>query len=167
MQMGELLSALDKLIDCKIIFTMPNADTDGRKIFHLIESFCRRNENAVAFTSLGQIRYLSCLKHVDMVIGNSSSGLAEVPSFKIPTINIGDRQRGRMKANSVIDCEPTEKEINRSILRALSSEFKKICSNVTNPYGSAGASSKIIEKLEHIGNLNLLKKNFYDLPINE
>lgn len=167
MQMEELISALDKLLDCKIIFTMPNADTDGREIFQSIQSFCRRNENAVAFTSLGQTRYLSCLNHVDMAVGNSSSGLAEVPSFKIPTVNIGDRQRGRMKAASVIDCKPLDHEIYRSIMKALSPEFKKICSNVTNPYGSGGASSTIIEKLEHIGNLNLLKKNFYDLPINE
>ena len=119
MQMDELLSALDKLLDCKIIFTMPNADTDGREIFQLIQSFCRRNENAVAFTSLGQIRYLSCLNHVDMVVGNSSSGLLEVPSFKIPTINIGDRQRGRMKADSVIDCEPKENEISEAISKGI------------------------------------------------
>ena len=164
MQMGELLSALDKLTDCKIIFTMPNADTDGRKIFQLIESFCRRNENAVAFTSLGQIRYLSCLKHIDMVIGNSSSGLAEVPSFKIPTINIGDRQRGRMKANSVTDCEPTEKEISEAITRAISKKFEESCKHAVNPYGSGGASELIVHKIEETDFSNLLKKKFYDLP---
>ena len=163
MQMGELLSALDKLLDCKIIFTMPNADTDGREIFQLIHSFCRRNENAVAFTSLGQIRYLSCLNHVDMVIGNSSSGLAEVPSFKIPTINIGDRQRGRMKACSVIDCEPKESKISESISKAYQKKFEDICKNVINPYGSGGASELIVHKIEETDLSNLLKKKFYDL----
>ena len=164
MQMDELLSALDKLLDCKIIFTMPNADTDGREIFQLIQSFCRRNENAVAFTSLGQIRYLSCLNHVDMVIGNSSSGLAEVPSFKIPTINIGDRQRGRMKADSVINCEPKENEIFESIVKAYQKKFEDICKNVINPYGSGGASELIVQKIEETDLSNLLKKKFYDLP---
>jgi len=163
MQMEELLSALDKLLYCKIIFTMPNADTDGREIFQLIQSFCRRNENAVAFTSLGQIRYLSCLKHVDMVIGNSSSGLAEVPSFKIPTINIGDRQRGRMKADSVIDCEPTANEISEAISKGYCKEFEEICKNTINPYGLGGASELIVHRIEETDLSNLLKKKFYDL----
>ena len=135
-------------------------------MYRIIKNFCLRKENAAAFTSLGQIRYLSCLNHFDMFIGNSSSGLAEVPCFKIPTVNIGDRQRGRLKAASVIDCKPLDHEIHRSILRALSPEFKKICSDVTNPYGSGGASSAIINKLEQMDNVNFLKKNFYDIPIN-
>jgi GDP/UDP-N,N'-diacetylbacillosamine 2-epimerase (hydrolysing) len=164
MQMDELLSALDKLLDCKIIFTMPNADTDRREIFQSIQNFCRRNENAVAFTSLGQIRYLSCLNHVDMVIGNSSSGLAEVPSFKIPTINIGDRQRGRMKADSVIDCEPKENKIFESIVKAYQKKFEEICKNVLNPYGSGGASELIVHKFEETDLRVLLKKKFHDLP---
>jgi GDP/UDP-N,N'-diacetylbacillosamine 2-epimerase (hydrolysing) len=163
-QVSQLLSALDKLKNCKIIFTMPNADTDGREIFKLIESFCRRNENAVAFTSLGQIRYLSCLKHVDMVIGNSSSGLLEVPSFRIPTINVGDRQRGRMKADSVIDCEPTEGAISKVISKAFSTEFQAICKNVINPYGAGGASDMIVRKIEECDFSILLKKNFYNIP---
>jgi GDP/UDP-N,N'-diacetylbacillosamine 2-epimerase (hydrolysing) len=81
-QMSELLAAIDELVDTKIIFTMPNADTDGRELFNLIERFTKRNSNSIAFTSLGQLRYLSCIKHVDAVVGNSSSGLIEVPSFK-------------------------------------------------------------------------------------
>ena len=164
MQMDELLSALDKLLDCKIIFTMPNADTDGREIFQLIQSFCRKNENAVAFTSLGQIRYLSCLNHVDMVIGNSSSGLLEVPSFKIPTINIGDRQRGRLKADSVIDCEPKENEIFEAISKGFDVKFVEICNSSLNPYGTGGASELIVHKIEKTDLSNLLKKKFYDLP---
>ena len=164
-QMDELLSALDKLPDCKIIFTMPNADTDGREIFQLIQSFSRGNENAVAFTSLGQIRYLSCLKHVNMVIGNSSSGLLEVPSFKIPTINVGDRQRGRMKADSVIDCEPTANEILKAITKGFDVKFVEICNCSLNPYGTGGASKLIVHKIEETDFDNLLKKKFYDLPI--
>ena len=101
-QMNELLNALDELEDVGLIFTMPNADTDGRVLFEQIRSFCSKHINAQAFTSLGQLRYLSCIKHVDGVIGNSSSGIIEVPSFKKGTINIGDRQRGRLKAKALL-----------------------------------------------------------------
>lgn len=163
MQMNELLSALDKLLDCKIIFTMPNADTDGREIFQLIQSFCLTNENAVAFTSLGQTLYLSCLNHVDIVIGNSSSGLSEVPSFKIPTINIGDRQRGRLKASSVIQCEPIKNNISKAIEQGFDEEFKALCKETKNPYGSGGASDLIVKQIEQIDINSKLKKKFYDL----
>ena len=112
-QFNELLMALKKLHDTNIIFTMPNSDTDGRIIFKLIEDFVKNNPNSKSYTSLGQLNYLSCLKYIDGVIGNSSSGLLEVPSFKIGTINIGDRQRGRIKADSVIDCKPNEKSISQ------------------------------------------------------
>jgi GDP/UDP-N,N'-diacetylbacillosamine 2-epimerase (hydrolysing) len=152
-------------LDYKIIFTLPNADTDGREILKMIENFCLYNNNCRAFTSLGQLRYLSCLKHVDVVVGNSSSGLLEVPSFKIPTINIGDRQKGRLKADSVIDCAPIKNEISSAIRKAVSSEFKKSCKLVKNPYGNGGASKMIIKKLEEIDFNNLLKKEFYNVSI--
>ena len=162
-QMRELLNSLSKFKDHKIIFTMPNADTDCRKIFKLIESFCMVNHHCRAFTSLGQLRYLSCLKYVDLVVGNSSSGLLEVPSFKIPTVNIGDRQKGRLKADSVINCNPKERQITDAIKRAISLDFKQFCKKVKNPYGNGGASEIIVQKLENLNFRNLLKKKFFDI----
>ena len=162
-QMNEVLKSLDEFNDYKIIFTMPNADTEGREIFKLIEKFCLRKKNSIAFTSLGQVKYLSCLKYVDFVIGNSSSGLLEVPSFLIPTVNVGDRQKGRLKAVSVIDCVPEKNQILSAIKRAVSAEFKESCMLVKNPYGNGGASKIIIKKLEEINFTNLLKKQFYNI----
>ena len=162
-QMRELLNSLSEFKDYKIIFTMPNADTDGREILKLIESFCLDNHNCRAYTSLGQLKYLSCLKYVDVVLGNSSSGLAEVPSFKIPTVNIGDRQKGRLKAVSIIDCEPKKCQITASINKAISAEFKKSCEFVMNPYGDGGASEKIVMEIEKIQLHSIIKKKFYNL----
>ena len=161
-QMSELLSSLSEFIDYKIIFTMPNADADGREIFKLIEKYCLDNHNCRVYTSLGQLRYLSCLKYIDLVIGNSSSGLLEVPSFKIPTVNIGDRQKGRLKADSVIDCAPKKSQISSAINRAITLDFKESCKIVKNPYGNDGASEMIVQRLENIDFNNLLKKNFFD-----
>ena len=161
--MEQLLEALKRLQDFNIIFTMPNSDPDSRTIIEKIENFCLGNEKAIAFTSLGQIRYLSCLKYVDLVIGNSSSGLTEVPSFKVPTINIGDRQRGRIKAETVIDCDPMEDKICEAIDMALSNEFQETCQMASNPYGNGGASNKILEIISRIDLNEILKKRFYDL----
>ena len=142
---------------------MPNADTGGRILFKMIEDFVSNNPSSKAFTSLGQTRYLSCLNHVDGVIGNSSSGLAEAPTFKIGTINIGDRQRGRMKATSVIDCEPNESSINSAIKKLYSSDFQNKLTTVKNPYGSGGASESIVNILNEVSLDGLLKKKFYNL----
>jgi GDP/UDP-N,N'-diacetylbacillosamine 2-epimerase (hydrolysing) len=162
-QISELLAALSNLEETTLIFTMPNADTDGRVIFDHIENFVNKNKNAYSFKSLGQLRYLSCIDRVDLVIGNSSSGLTEVPSFKKPTINIGDRQKGRMKAQSVIDCEPIESEIKETIIKAYSDEFQSLLKNVKNPYGDGGASERIIEILKITDFSNLINKQFYDV----
>ncbi|MDA0849244.1 MAG: UDP-N-acetylglucosamine 2-epimerase [Verrucomicrobia bacterium] len=164
-QMRELLASLSEFKDYKIIFTMPNADTDGREIFKLIESFCLDNHNCRACTSLGQLRYLSCLKYVDIVVGNSSSGLAEVPSFKIPTVNIGDRQKGRLKAGSVIDCSPKKNQITSAINRAVSLDFKESCKVIKNPYGKGGASQKIVQTIESITLKDIIKKSFHDIKL--
>ena len=126
-QMNELLTALAELKDTGLIFTMPNADTEGRILFRQIELFCEKHSQARAYTSLGQLRYLSCIQHVNGVIGNSSSGLAEVPSLKKGTINIGDRQRGRLKAASVIDCEPRHDSIRTALERLFSANFRLSC----------------------------------------
>ena len=113
---------------------------------------------------MGQLRYLSCIKHVDVVVGNSSSGLLEVPSFQKATINIGDRQRGRIKAESVIDCEPDKDSISCALDLAYSSDFQESLKKVVNPFGSGGASVSIVKKIEETDLSNLLKKSFYDLP---
>jgi len=163
-QFDELIGALEIFLDFKIIFTMPNADTEGRIIIDKIQKFVSMNpERAVAFVSMGQLRYLSALKHVKLVIGNSSSGLTEAPSFKIPTVNIGDRQKGRIKANSVISCSPERNEIENAIKLGLSMEFSNSVKNVVNPYGNPGASLKIVDLLKVVKLDNILKKEFYNL----
>lgn len=162
-QMDELLAALAELKDTGKIFTMPNADTDGRVLFEKIKGFCAEHPQARVFTSLGQLRYLSCVQHVDGVVGNSSSGLTEVPSFKKGTINIGDRQRGRLKAASVIDCEPSRDPIRKAVTQLYSTEYQKLLETVENPYGKGGAAKKIVRILESTSVNDLLKKSFFDL----
>jgi len=162
-QMSELLAALETLEDAQLIFTMPNADTGGRKLISMIDQFVAEHANARAFTSLGQLRYLSCIQHVDGVVGNSSSGLTEVPSFGKGTINIGDRQKGRLKASSVIDCEPERQSILEGLRRLFSSDFQETLSAVRNPYGDGGASEKIVEVLRNHPLDSILKKSFHDV----
>jgi GDP/UDP-N,N'-diacetylbacillosamine 2-epimerase (hydrolysing) len=162
-QMGELLRALENLEDTHLIFTMPNSDTDGRVLFQMIDDFVLKHAQAKVFKSLGQLRYLSCIKYVDGVVGNSSSGLAEVPSFKKGTINIGDRQRGRLKAISVIDCEPNEPSISSAIKKLYSADYQNRLTTVKNPYGCGGASESIVNILNDVSLDGLLKKRFYNL----
>ena len=125
LELLELLQALEKYEDCSIIFTMPNADADGLQLAKTLKTFADAHINTYYFSSLGQEKYFSCLSNFDAVIGNSSSSLLEAPSFKIPTINIGDRQKGRLKAESVIDCEAKKENIQQAIQKALSPEFIK------------------------------------------
>ncbi|MCF8317579.1 MAG: UDP-N-acetylglucosamine 2-epimerase [Haliscomenobacter sp.] len=163
-QFDALLRALKSNPDLKLVFTMPNADTDGRIIIEKINEYVQENpDNAVSFYSLGQHRYLSLLKYVTFVIGNSSSGLVEVPSFKIPTINIGDRQRGRIQARSVIQCEPTESSISDAISLARDATFKRLCVEVSNPYNKGNSSEKILPILRIHSLENIVKKRFYNL----
>lgn len=164
-QMGELLASLDNLQDTQMIFTMPNADTGGRKLSAMVESFVASHPNSRAYASLGQLRYLSCMRYVDGVVGNSSSGLAEAPSMGIGTIDIGDRQRGRLRASSVIHCEANNHEIAESLTTLFSTPFKERLASVVNPYGTGGASSRIVEVLASFPLVNVLKKKFYNLPI--
>lgn len=164
-QFKNLLSALKNFSNTTIIFTMPNADNDGRVIIDLIKDFVANNKSiSVAFTSLGQLRYLSAIKHADVVIGNSSSGLIEVPSFKKPTINIGDRQRGRVFGSSVINCRPNKKDIIDSITYALSDKFKQKLIKSVNPYGQKNSSIEIVRILKKIPvDDDFVKKRFYNL----
>ena len=162
-QMQALLATLANLEDTQLIFTMPNADTDGRTLIKMVEQFASQHANAHAFTSLGQLRYLSCIAQVDGVVGNSSSGLAEVPSFKKGTINIGDRQGGRLQATSVINCEPNQKSIANAINILYSPSFQRDLSKVRNPYGEGGASEEIVKTIRSITLESLIKKHFYDV----
>lgn len=163
-QMAELIAALAELQDTQLIFTMPNADTDGRALTRMVKEFVAQHPNAHAFTSLGQLRYLSCIAHVDGVVGNSSSGLIEVPSFRKSTINIGDRQRGRLNAASVINCEPTRQSIAAALKRLYSADFQASLNLVTNPYGEGGASVKVVEIIKNYPLDGIAKKVFFDLP---
>jgi GDP/UDP-N,N'-diacetylbacillosamine 2-epimerase (hydrolysing) len=151
------------LRDTHLIFTMPNADTNSRALIEMVGGFVAGCSTAKAFTSLGQIRYLSCMHHVDGVVGNSSSGLIEAPSLGKGTLNIGDRQRGRLKADSVIDCAPERIAITTALGRLLSPEFQAMSRTVRNPYGDGGASEKIVRTLLTTSLEGVLKKRFYDL----
>ena len=164
-QLAELLHALAQRTQTELIFTLPNADAGGHEIMKMIKAFAESHSNARVFTSLGQLRYLSCIRHVDGVIGNSSSGLIEVPSFHKGTVNIGDRQLGRLKALSVIDCEPERIDITNALNKLYSADFQSLLPSVKNPYGDGGASDKIVEQLKDISLNNILKKHFYDLNV--
>jgi GDP/UDP-N,N'-diacetylbacillosamine 2-epimerase (hydrolysing) len=161
-QMAELLAALDLLQNTRLIFTMPNADTDGRVLIDMVQKFVAEHANARVYTSLGQLRYLSTILHVDAVVGNSSSGLTEVPSFRKGTINIGDRQRGRLQAMSVINCSPTRQAITEALKKMYSPEFQSMIKTVRNPYGEGGASNKIVGVLRDYPLGSILKKHFHD-----
>lgn len=159
-QFRELLSALEELgPEVGLIFTKSNADNDGRILHHMTEQFVKSRDHAAVYTSLGQLRYLSVMSHVDMVVGNSSSGLYEAPSFKIPTVNIGDRQKGRLQASSVINCPPQKERI----VSAIQTAFEMDCSQTVNPYGDGHSSKRIKDIIKSIPDYKkLLKKRFFE-----
>jgi GDP/UDP-N,N'-diacetylbacillosamine 2-epimerase (hydrolysing) len=159
-----LLDAIDGLEDTNIIFTKANSDTDSRVINQMIDEYVSKNSHkSVGFVSLGQLRYLSGLQFVDAMVGNSSSGLAEAPSFQIGTINIGDRQKGRIKAESVIDCESTKESISKAFQKLYTDDFQELVKTTKNPYGDGLASKKIVEVLKTTNLEDVIKKNFYDV----
>ncbi|RDX35498.1 UDP-N-acetylglucosamine 2-epimerase (hydrolyzing) [Arcobacter sp. HD9-500m-PIT-SAG03] len=163
-QFQELLDALDNLENTNIILTYANADTNGRIINEMIESYVKNHkETCIAFKSLGQLLYLSALQFMDAVVGNSSSGLLETPSFNIFTINIGNRQEGRIKANSVIDCEANKTSILESIIDIYSNKNKNKLEKIVNPYGCGGASVKIKNVIKSFNLDHILNKTFYNL----
>ena len=165
-QFSEILKALDGLEDTNFIFTKANSDTDGDVINKMIDEYVSENsQKAVAFASLGQLRYLSAIKFVDIVLGNSSSGLLEVPSFKKATINIGDRQKGRARASSVIDVRPVKEEILAAIKRVYSKEFEQTLKDTINPYDGSNPSKKMVKILKETKLDGILKKKFYDIGI--
>jgi GDP/UDP-N,N'-diacetylbacillosamine 2-epimerase (hydrolysing) len=157
-----LLNALESFPEIGLIFTMPNADTGGRWITDLIEKYVESHSNAVSFKSLGAKRYLSVMACVSGVIGNSSSGLLEAPSLGVGTVNVGDRQRGRIQAESVISCEPTLFAIQSAITELLSMEFRGKVQKAISPFGTGGASNAIVEIIKTLPQENLLIKKFHD-----
>lgn len=162
-QFRSLLKALETLEDTSLIFTKPNSDKDGIVIGEMIDNYVNsKTDKAIAFFSLGQQRYLSALKHVDFVIGNSSSGIIEVPYFKIPTINIGDRQKGRISPDSVIHCNVKTKNIKEAIQKVKSIDFIEKIQTQKQLYGDGYATEKIMEQLIK-WDTNSIKKTFYDL----
>jgi UDP-N-acetylglucosamine 2-epimerase (non-hydrolysing)/GDP/UDP-N,N'-diacetylbacillosamine 2-epimerase (hydrolysing) len=161
----ELLRALDRFASARILFTKTNADTGGRVINEMIDAYvAEHSERARAFTSLGQQRYLSALNLVNLVIGNSSSGVIEAPAFNVPTVNIGPRQQGRLRAVSVVDCSVDADDIATAIERALSNEFKASLQDMKLPYGQGDTAQKIASVLrESILGEGLLMKRFFDV----
>jgi GDP/UDP-N,N'-diacetylbacillosamine 2-epimerase (hydrolysing) len=161
-QFQSLLDSISELRNTKIIFTKANSDTDGRVINSMIDDYVAKHDNTISFKSMGQLNYLSALQFMDAVVGNSSSGLIEAPSFKIGTIDIGDRQKGRIRANSIITCSPNKESIDSAFLKLYSREFQDIAKNVNNPYGSGGASKEIARIIKDVNLDNIVKKSFYD-----
>ena len=163
-QFSQILNALDSLKDTHFIFTGANADNGGKIINEMAQNYCLKNPKKAIFAiSLGQLRYLSAIKHADIVLGNSSSGISEAPSLKKATINIGNRQKGRIKAASIIDAKCDKSKILKAIKKAYSKDFQAKLKSVKNPYDSGFASKKIIKVLENIKLNGILKKKFYDL----
>ena len=167
-QFKNLLNALGQVIldsnaSIKIIFTKANADTDGCTINRLINEYVTgHSDKATAFASMGTLRYLSAMKHSSAVVGNSSSGIIEAPAFRVPTVNIGDRQKGRVQAPSIINCEPKVSSILKGIATALSPAFIDSLSGMSNPYERQNTSSTIVALLKKVKLEGLISKHFYD-----
>lgn len=163
-QVEELLSALDHFPDFMIVFTKANADTEGRIINQKIDEYAAKYpERVKAVFSLGQLKYLSTMKYCSAVIGNSSSGIIEAPVFSKPTVNIGDRQKGRLRAESIIDCVPEEGDILKSIHQALSPSFQHFVSKTVLQYDGKTTSTDITHILKTIDLKNILQKTFFTI----
>ena len=158
-----MFKALNKFKNTNYIFTFPNSDLESNNIIKMIINFSKKNKNAYCFKSLGVQRYLSCMKICNVVVGNSSSGILEAPSLKTPTINIGNRQNGRIKAKSVIDCNYSSLGIQKAIKKALSKKFQKKIKNIKNPYYKKNTSIKIMNIIEQILKNKITIKKFYDI----
>ena len=161
---AQLLEVIDSIKDLKIIFTKTLADTEGRVINQMIDDYVSSNENkSVAFTSMGQLNYISALNYIDVVVGNSSSGVIETPSFKVPTINIGDREKGRIMADNVICVDQNINAIKEAFKKAFSSSFIKSLANMENPYEKPDTAKNIASILADYDIPNSTEKKFYDL----
>ena len=167
-QLSELMFAMDKFPEMRYIITKANSDAGGRVINSMWEDYVSSRKNCLLVASLGMTRYLSALKHCVAMVGNSSSGILEGPALKIPTVNIGDRQKGRLAASSIIHCEPTQDSIFKAIKKALGVDFRALCANLENPYGNGKASENIIAIIQSKTTpVSELKKKFYDINTKE
>ncbi|WP_075590619.1 UDP-N-acetylglucosamine 2-epimerase [Labilibacter marinus] len=163
-QMKNLLSALDEHKDYKVLFTMPNSDTGSYAITQMIHEYVNLNKKrCTAYKSLGLMRYLSALSHCSAVIGNSSSGIIEAPSFGKPTLNIGDRQKGRIYASSVFNCKASYESISAGLNHILSDNFKQTALTTKNPYEKEGTAENILTVIKKTTFSALIPKRFYDL----
>ena len=164
-QLQNFLRVVKEHKEYQYIITKANADNGGEIINEMLEKFAEENENVLVVSSLGMKRYLSAVKYADFVAGNSSSGIIEVPSLKVPTINIGERQKGRIQAESVINCGESYEEISKAFCNAASEEAKRIAQFVRNPYGDGNTSEKIVAVIrEFLRKDNIkLQKKFYDV----
>jgi UDP-hydrolysing UDP-N-acetyl-D-glucosamine 2-epimerase len=163
-EMQALLEALDAFPEHAVLLTKSNADTGGRAINALVDAYAARHPGRVlAQTSLGQLKYLSAMKHCEAVIGNSSSGIVEAPAMKVPTVNVGSRQQGRLRASSILECLPERDAITGAIRRALSPEFKRIAAQTVSPYGDCNASAQIVDHLRRLDAGRRHAKPFHDL----
>lgn len=165
-QFQKLLNVVENHPEYHYIFTYANADTDGAIINKMIESYTQEHKNTKAFVSMGQLGYLSALQHCSAVLGNSSSGIIEAPSFHIPTINIGDRQKGRVRAKTVIDCGYETRDIEQALTESQNQKFKDLCQESTNPYEGKNTSEQIIMQIKkYLNQVQGKQKIFYDIEV--
>lgn len=162
-QLIQLLEALDMFPKLNLLFTMPNVDEGSRELIATLKNYIKSRPRSILVPSLGRVRYLSALNIVDVVIGNSSSGIIETPSFAIPTVNIGDRQKGRIRAQSIIDCDSSKADVTQAIKLAFSHSFRSDLDGMTNPYGDGKAASRIHSVLRKSLPISLLRKYFYNI----
>lgn len=163
-----LIAIIEEYSQIQFIVTKSNADQGGEKINRMLDQADNDIDNLHVFSSLGIVRYLSLMRYAEFVLGNSSSGIIETPAFKVPTVNIGDRQRGRLQSESIINCNSDKESIKNAIDKALSNEFKEVCRHVKSPYGDGNAAvqiaSKIVSVIQESSSIDL-KKKFFDIDV--
>ena len=165
--MDNFLAAIKSFDNIDFIVTKSNADQGGEEINRILDEADIEIQNLYVYSSLGVKRYLSLMKYAQFVLGNSSSGIVEAPAFHIPTVNIGDRQRGRLQAESIINCNSDYSSIVTAIEKALSVEMKNICKTINSPYGDGHSAKRVVKKIiEAIGRPIDLKKKFFDFEVN-
>jgi UDP-N-acetylglucosamine 2-epimerase (non-hydrolysing)/GDP/UDP-N,N'-diacetylbacillosamine 2-epimerase (hydrolysing) len=163
-QITDLLSTLEELKNIRILFTFPNSDTGGKIIIEKIKSFVETHKDrSIAIPSLGMLKYLSTLQYVGAVVGNSSSGIVEVPSFGIPTLNIGDRQKGRTCATSILNCKSNKQSIEKGLELVLSKEMVETSKTTSNPYEKDDTATQIFSVISTCSLENSIQKSFYNI----
>ena len=161
--MNEIAHALKNYKDFGKFFVYPSADLGGSSIIKIIKRFVEKNPNSYCFSSLDQAEYFSMVKNCNIVIGNSSSGVIEIPSLRVAVLNIGNRQDGRLKSEAIINCPPKRNKIIKNIEKLLTPMMRKKIKKIKNPYDNGDAPQKIVNILEKIKIKNLIRKNFKDI----